>query len=238
VLAVLYALVSAGYARLDDRARPLFDGFAPPPPYNWVNPPREFRAGNQMPKPGSFEVVLTPTGSVVGGGSSQDGQMIFSIPAGAFPASPTDARVKVNITPVDPAVLGPPPPGLQPNGNAYRVDFTYQPSGTPLPALAVPADVFLVVPEPAQALLFSPDGRTWESLPSRPVGDPSQIGGSISRPGYYEAVAPPVARPSESADSQDPAARLVRVAALTIALALALGLAPVGWRAIRTRAVR
>ena len=234
-LALAYVVVAVAHARLGGGSRPLFDGFAPPPPYNWVHPPKEFAAGNTVPKPSSFEIALGPAGSAVSGGSSSDGQMIFSIPAGAIAAHAPDTNVKVDVTPLDPAGLAPPLPGLNADGNAYRVDFTYQPSGAPVPALAVPSDIFLVVPSPAQTVLFSADGKTWEMLPFRPAADPTQVGGAINRPGYFEAAAPPAPAPTGTGDTHDRAGQLVAVAAVTIGLGLLLGLGPVGWRRLRGR---
>ena len=232
-LALAYVVVAVAHARLGGGARPLFDGFAPPPPYNWVHPPKEFAAGNTVPKPSSFEIALGATGSAVSGGSSSDGQMIFSMPAGAIAAHPPDANVKVDITPLDPAGLAPPPPGLDADGNAYRVDFTYQPSGTTVPSLAVPSDIFLIVPSPAQTVLFSADGKAWETLPFRPAADPTQVGGAISRPGYFEAAAPPAPAPTGTTDTQEGAGRLVAAAGATVGLAVLLGFGPVGWRRLR-----
>jgi hypothetical protein len=234
LLALAYAAVTVVYVRHGGNARPLFDGFAPPPPYNWVNPPKEFAAGNVQPKPSSVEIALGPGGSAVGGGSSPDGQVILSFKAGAIPPRDADTRVVVQVTPVDPAVVAAPPPGLAADGNAYRLDFTYQPSGQSVPSLAEPADVFLVVPEPAQTLLFSRDGRTWENLPFRPVADPTQIGGAFPGPGYLLAVAPPVGRPSES-DSDNASVGLIGALALIAGLAGVLWLAPLAWSRLRSR---
>lgn len=234
ILALAYVALAVAYVRYGGNARPLFDGFAPPAPYNWVNPPKEFAAGNVQPRPSSLDVVFGPDGSAVGGGSSPDGQVILSFKAGAIPPHPPDTRVVVQITPVDPAVVAVPPPGLAADGNAYRLDFTYQPSGQAVTSLNEPADVFLVVPEPAQTLLFSRDGRTWENLPFRPVADPTQIGGAFPGPGYLLAVAPPVGRPSES-DTDDESVGMTGAIVLTAGLAGVLWLAPLAWSRLRSR---
>src|SRR5205085_6125335 len=234
VFAILYAGVAVFTAIAGPgRSRPLFDGFAPPPPSRWVHPPKEFVAGNEPPKPSTIDVNLGPTGSAISSGSSGDGQVILSFPAGAFPAHPPDTKVVALITPLDPASLAPPPTGLEADGNAYRLDFTYDPSKQPDTALSAPADVFLVVPEPAQTLLFSTDGRSWASLPFRPVPDPTQVGGSITAPGFLLAAAPPVARPASTSTSSGDGSRVAVVAAITAGLALVLYLAPLGWRALR-----
>jgi len=234
VLAVAYAVLAAVYVRVGGNPRPLFDGFAPVPPYNWVNPPPEFRAGNVVPRPSSLDVPLGPDGSVATSGSSGDGQVILTFPAGAFPVHPPDVRVVVRMAPVDPAELAPPGGGLAPDGNAYRLDFAYNPSGDPAP-LTAEADVYLVVPEPAQTLQFSADGREWVSLALRQVPDPTQIGGALEAPGYVLAVAPPVGRPSATADPESEASRLARTAAVTVGLAAALAGVPLGWRMARRR---
>lgn len=231
-LALVYAAVAAGYVAAGGRLRPLFDGFAPPPPYRWVNPPKEFAAGNDPPRPSRFDVPLGPDGSLQAGGSSDDGQAIFSFAAGTFPAHPPDTTVTVEVTPVDPATLGAPPAGLAADGNAYRVNLGYAPTATSIPMLSIPGDVFVVVPEPAQTLLFSTTGQGWESLPSRPVPDPTQIGGRFDRPGYLLAVAPPLP-PRDLSTGPSDSARLLQVAAVTLALTAALILAPVVWRRMR-----
>ena len=228
MLAAVYAVVA-----VTTGSRPLFDGFAPPPPYRWVNPPREFRAGNMPPRPSSVEVSLGPQGSLNTSGSSEDGQVILSFGAGTFPPRPPDTKVVVQITPVDPTVIAAAPAGLVADGNAYRLDFIADPSRQPVTELAMPADLFLVVPEPAQTLLFSPDGRTWENLPFRPVPDPTQIAGAFTRPGYYLAVAPPVGRPSDRGSSGGEGSRLAVAITVTAGVALFLGLAPLAWRRVR-----
>ena len=230
VFVVLYVALAVAY-----NTRPLFDGFAPPPPYNWVNPPKEFRSGNVVPKPSSVDVALGPTGSAQGGGSSDDGQVIVSIAAGAFAPHSPDTKVTVHITPVDPATLAPPPAGLLADGNAYRIDLSYEPSKTPVPMATPATDIFLVVPEPAQTLLYSADGKSWDSLPFRPVPDPTQIGGAVAKSGYLLAVAPPVGRLSEVGTGGRQAGRVFQVASVIAALAAALWLLPVGLRQLRRR---
>lgn len=235
-LAVVYAMLAGLHVGAGGNPRPLLDGFAPVPPYNWVKPPPEFRAGNVVPRPSTFDIPLLPDGSAATTGSSGDGQVIVSFPAGAFAPRPPDVRVTVHMTPVDPAELAPTPPGLAADGNAYRLDFTYGPSGDDA-APAAAADVFLVVPEPAQTLLFSSDGQVWENVPFRPVPDPTQIGGTFPGAGYLLAVAPPVGRPSADEDSESEASRLIRTAAVTLALAAVLAGAPLLWRVVRRRPV-
>jgi hypothetical protein len=231
-IALGYAVMAALYVRVGPVPRPLFDGFAPPPPYRWVHPPKEFAAGNQPPKPSTIDVDLGPTGSAVASGSSEDGQVIISFGAGVFPAHSSDTKVVVRVTPVDPATLGAPPPGLLADGNAYRLEFAYQPSNQAIAAPDRPGDVFLIVPEPAQSLDFSPDGQAWQALPPRPTADSTQVGGSLSSAGYLLAVAPPVAGSTTGARSSDRGG-ILRVAAITAGLAIALWVVPLAWTRLR-----
>lgn len=226
----VFAFAYAALALTTGQPRPLFDGFAPPPPYNWVRPPKEFAAGNTVPKPSTVEVAVGAAGSAGGGGSSSDGQVILSFKAGAFAAHGSDTKVGVLVTPLDPATIAAPPPGLQADGNGYRLEMAYQPSGQAA-ALTGPADVFLVVPQAAQALLYSADGQTWENLPFRPVPDPSQIGGSFPASGYLMGVAPPAGTSPVASGGNGGSVGPALLA--MVGLAAVLWLAPVGWSRLR-----
>lgn len=231
VFVAVYAVVAVTSLGGGHRGRPLFDGFAPPPPYRWVNPPKAFASGNEAPKPSTIEVPLGPTGSAVASGSSSDGQVILTFPAGAFAAHPPDNKVIVTVTPLDPGTLGPPPTGVNADGNAYRLEFAYDVTKQAPPMLAKAADSFLVVPQPAQTLLFSSDAKTWDALPFRPVADPTQIGGAFLLPGYFLPVAPPVA--AASAGSPASGGSVGGTLAAMAGLAVLLWGVPLGWRALR-----
>jgi hypothetical protein len=226
-----YVAVAAAYAGLG-AGRPLFDGFAPPPPYRWVNPPREFAAGNNPPRPSGFDVPLGPSGSPVVNHSSDDGQLILSFPAGAFAAHQPDSAVDVQLTPFDPASLGAAPPGLEADGNAYRVEFNYRPSGQGA-ALAGEVDVFLVVPRLAEAVLYSPDGASWGQLPVRSVPGVDEIGGVLARPGYLLGASPPTAAGPTGAPAAGGRGRAVAIVAAALALAVIVGLGLFGLRRLR-----
>ncbi len=103
-------------------ARPLFDGFGPPPRYQWVAPPKAFAAGNKAPRPSREDLALDAGGSRRDGVTSTDGQLVLDLPAGAVPPAAPGATASVAITPLDAATLGPLPDGRMPDGNAYRVD--------------------------------------------------------------------------------------------------------------------
>src|SRR5437764_261426 len=79
-----------------------------------------------------------PPGSQQSGAQSEDSQLTLNIAANVIPAHPPDTSVRVHIEPLDPATLGPVPPEFRPNGNGYRITFTYMPSGTPATAVNPP----------------------------------------------------------------------------------------------------
>ncbi len=165
--------------------RPLYEGFSPPPPYRWVTPPPAFASGNQKPKSSQTLVSLALAGSVQQGPSSDDAQFILNLAAGAVPPHNSDTDVRVTIDPVDPATLGPTPTGLNPDGNAYRVQMTYRPSNSDITDLAKPGDVIVQVPTSGQSILYSPDGKTWTPLKTQDPSGATSLGAAFSRPGYY-----------------------------------------------------
>ena len=63
------------------------------------------------------------------GVTSEDAQIILNLPQGALPARSGETAVRASFTPLDPKKLAKPPGGMRPNGNAYRVEMAYQPSG-------------------------------------------------------------------------------------------------------------
>jgi hypothetical protein len=216
--AVLYlAVLSATAATSTHHVRPLFEGIGPAAPYRWVNPPKEFAAGNQPPS--SLDTSIEPgkTASL----NTPDGQAIVNLAANAIPAHDPDTEVRGKIDPLDPATLGPLPAPLRADGNAYRVNLTYTPSGTPVGALSAPGNIALQIPEPADAIFFSTDGTSWQKLPTQTVGQPTLVGAAFAQPGLYlAATSAPAANTSSSSGSTWPA---YAVFAATIMLAAALG---------------
>ena len=195
-LVVLYVVVAALTRVVSGhRVRPLFDTIGPPPAYQWINPPPQFAAGNQKPGPMTYDLPLASTKTSPVGVSSAEAQLVLNLPAGAVPPHGADTAVHVVITPLDPATLGPLAPalGLRPDGNAYRTEFTYKPSGQALDSVASPGNVFLVVPLPGHGIAFSPDGTSWQLLDSQAVGGQSAMGAVFRQPGYYMGTARPSA---------------------------------------------
>ena len=209
--------------------RPLFDGFAPPSPYQWVHPPRELRAGNVVPKATLASVTTGPDGNPPRSVSSEDGQLTLNLPAGAIPPAEGQTTATFTITPLDAATLSP-LPGLFADGNAYRVELAYDPSGRTLDALAQAANALLVVPQPADSIWFSADGKSWRRLETTPVSG-TTAAAVVDDQGYYLAGA--AAAVGVGGGGPSDLARTVAVAGVTAVLALGLWLVPA---AVRRRA--
>jgi hypothetical protein len=220
--------------------RPLLDGLAPPPPYHWVKPPPELSSGNRPPSGASASVPLGAGGSQVSAISTGDGQANLLMEANAIAPAAGQRSVAVAIEPVDPAKLAPAPPNLVLAGNAYRIRFSYRPSGRPVTALAGKATISLVfplLPIPVTSpfdhtVLSSGDGRAWTRQSSTATPGSHQVASTLRAPGYVIAAVPPA--PAEAAaPNRTPlyaglAAAAVVVAAAAIVLARRLRAAPEG----------
>jgi hypothetical protein len=227
-IGALYALVAIiTIQSSDSHVRPLFEGIGPNTPYQWVTPPKAFAAGNVKPHPNATPVTLGPTGNPLAGAGSTDGQIVLNLSEGAIPPHPPDDNVTVRLIPVDPGTLAKTPSELRSNGNAYKVEFSYQPSGEGITGLTKPGNVILTVPEPAQGLLFSPDGQTWEKLESQDLGGVGTVGGAFTRAGYYlGATSSFTSPPGDGGGGSSSIGGIVVVGVLTVSLAFLLGFGP------------
>jgi hypothetical protein len=197
VLVVAYAVVAAVTHGLAPFAagRPLYDGFAPPPPYRWVKPPPEFAAGNTPPQPAQRSLPLGSGGSEATNASTNDAQIIVGLPTGAVAAHPPDTSVTLTITPLDAATVAPLPPGQQAVSNAYSVTLAYQPSQAAVTTLTntTGATIALTAALSGENLLYSADGHQWTKADSRPFGNTHGLTSTFLGPGYYVVTAPPTA---------------------------------------------
>jgi hypothetical protein len=217
-LALLYVTVALATSVLSSRpVLPLFDGFAPPTPYAWVNPPPD-RAGDNV-APGSTErdFPLGPEGTPASNASTDDAQAIVGLDAGSVPANPPDTDVRVRLVPVDAGTLGALPAGLRAVSNAYQVTVGYLPSQTPVTELAVKGTIALTAAEDGEKLLYSPDGQTWQETAPRPYGQDHGVFTELERAGWFVVATSSSGSPTE-VDQPD----LRRVVLLVI-----LGLVPI-----------
>ena len=228
-IAVLYLAGAAlsGRASLLAR-RPLLDGLAPPVPYRWVTPPPDLAASNKPPASLRFSVKLSATGSQLGAFSTSDGQLNLVLSEGAVPASQGQTSVAVSIDPVDPATLGPAPPGLLLAGNAYRIQASYRPSGGKVDALGGRSSVGLVYPLLATAVadpsghlvLASADGGSWQRLRSTDTPGIHQVSAELDTAGYVVVAVPPAGAGGGSGGSGRVPLLATAVAALLVLAAL------------------
>lgn len=221
-LAALYAVVVVGTGLTTDRpVRPLFDAIGGSSPYKWVKPPWYVGSSNIKPGPSSTDIPLENGTSPLIGVNSEDAQILLNLPQGALPARDGDTSVRASFTPLDPKELGKPPGGLRPDGNAYRVQMTYQPSGQPVPQVTTSGNVVMIVPDEAEKMLFSLDGTSWDELPTQLLGDPQTVGTAFNKPGYYlvGTSLPEFVNPNKDDDKK----RLWGIVLIVVALALLLG---------------
>jgi hypothetical protein len=221
-LVAVYAFVSVATLRwTDNDVRPLYEGIGPSAPYRWVNPPKEFEPGNIAPERSSTDIELHPDGSQSAGLLTSDSQLVLNVSKGAVPARAGESRVSFVFEPLDPGQLAKVDKPRRATGNAYRVDITYKPSNAPVATLAAPADILLTAPEPAEAILFSPDGATWSPLESRHEPGSGGVSASFTGAGYYLAATSRA--PASAVESPDrgygTVVAIVVVAVLAIALA-------------------
>lgn len=196
-LALLYVVVALITAKVSSRpVLPLFDGFAPPTPYAWVNPPPELAASNVPPEPVERQFPLGPGGAPASNAATDDAQAIAGLVDGSVPPSPPDTAIAVRLVPADPATLGPLPPGMRAVSNAYRVELRYLPSETPLDRLAANGTIALTAAETGDRLLHSVDGQVWMEMAFRPFGTDHGLFGELDTTGWFVVASTAAARTS------------------------------------------
>jgi hypothetical protein len=206
--------------------RPLLDGFNSAQPYRWVNPPPALAANNQPPHHAAMTFAFK--GGVLQGGVvfTNDQQATVIIQDGSIAASSDQTGVRVTVDPVDPAKLGPPPDGQSYDGNAYRILGAYQPGGASLTSLTTAADISLAYPADAtfglgalkHAVLYSPDGKGWQTLGSVDLA-PGVLQVTAKLKGFGYVV---VGRTGGAAKGSSPFARIVPIVAAGVVVLLIL----------------
>jgi hypothetical protein len=217
-LAVLYVVVALATSRLSSRpVLPVFDGFAPPVPYNWVNPPPDRARDNTVPKPVEREFPLVAEGSPAANASTDDAQAIVGLDKGSVPPHPPDTALAVKVVPFDAGTLGPLPPGLRVVSNAYQVSIRYVPSQTPVTELAMKGTMAMTAAETGDKMLFSADGQTWEEREAKPFGQDHGLFTELDRMGWFV-----IATSTPAASGSGGGSGAARVVLLVLA-----GLAPI-----------
>jgi hypothetical protein len=222
VLAGLYAaVVVATGLTAGHPVRPLFDGATTNMPYRWVKPPWYVGSANVKPVAGHTDITFENGVSPLIGVNSPDAQIILNLPAGALPSHAGDNTARATFTPLDPKKFAKPPGDMRADGNVYRVEMTYQPSGAPVTRTVTSGNVVMVVPDEAEKMLFSVDGKQWDELPTHTLGDPNTVGSAFNTPGYYlvGTALPEFTNPNKSSGTK----RTVGIVLVVVAVVLLLG---------------
>ena len=199
VVTAYVVVLGATTAIHHERSRPLYDAFVPPSSYHFVEPPPFFAAGNVEPEPASDTFALTNSGSVPIQLATSDGQFVVNIAAGGVPPTSDATSVLARLTPVAPSQLSPVAAPWRANGNAYRIELSYQPGDTTVSRLDAPATLLIELPEIGTRLLTSTDGKHWSPVPARVISASGRtMTATLTKPGYYLAATtlPELAGPS------------------------------------------
>lgn len=188
-LLVAAVLGLPGPARL---GRGLYDGVSPLPPYQWVHPPRELARDNRPPEPGRASRDLDPAGRSPGAVATGDAQCTVIFNEGSVAAGPLGRTITVTITPLDPASLGPPPPGIRFDGNACRFDAVAGASGA-VPRFRRPVTVVLRYATGGTEIVRETSGATpvWQPIrTTRYAGHLRLLVADVTTLGTFAPVAP------------------------------------------------
>lgn len=188
-----YAVLAAISGRLTPLARrPLLDGFAPPPPYNYVSPPPDVASTNKRPAAGKFTIALDPTsGSEPKVVATSDFQASIALAQGAIAPRDGDSSVTLAMAPMAPGRNLTLPSGLQMIGNVYRFTATYKPTGTPVSGLRQEGQLVLAYPLQSHSLTFrhtllrSADGHSWTAVTSTDSIAQQLVQGNVAELGYF-----------------------------------------------------
>lgn len=219
--------------------RPLLDGFIPPAPYRWVDPPPELANSNLPPASGTTRIRIGPQGSAAAFFATDDAQVTMNVPKGAFPARPGNTSVDMTIEPVDPASVGPLPGQLSVKGNAYHVSAAYQPTGDRVNRLDASIVAILTYPSLSNdlgnhALVVSPDGERWQRIKTHDQHATKQVNGRLRSLGYLAVASAPL--PSTGPDGTSSAQERIPLAIVAVvvgAVLLVAGVFIVGHRSDR-----
>lgn len=187
VLAVAYVVLALLSGHLSPLSRrPTLDGLGPLMPYRWVAPPPEVE-GTEAPTPGSFELRVRHGGTVPDVVFTPDAQVTMILDRGAIRSD--DPVVNLDVTPLDPATLGPLPNDFETFGNAIEIRAVGEPSGE---AASRFEDLIAILLYPettslhalTHELLYSADGSSWERLDTTESVVQQQVQAEMPGPGY------------------------------------------------------
>jgi hypothetical protein len=224
VILAYLAQATAGGLHLAGR-RPPSEGLTLRPAHRWVRSVPSLAAQTTQPATDTFELRFRgrPPRSDLGGLSTRDDQFFVAFSEGAVRSSPGQTSIRIQVTPVDPAALGPRPQGLEAVGNAYCLQVSYAPSGRPIKGFAGEVKAGFSYSLAAAtalgdlSLVYSRDGRAWTRLETADAPGVREATSRIPGPGYLLLATSPVG----AGTGDTPGAHARR---LTLVLVLVAGL--------------
>jgi hypothetical protein len=226
VIVALYvagAIVSGHLSPL--ARRPLLDGFIPPAPYRWADPPPELADSNLPPASGKTRILIGPQGSAAAFFATDDAQVTLNVPKGAFPARPGRDAVVMTIQPVDPASVGALPGRLSVKGNVYLIAAAYRPTGDRAQRLAGSIVAILTYPSLSDDLgnhtvVVSPDGQRWKRIKTQDQHATKQVTGRLRSLGYLGVASAPL--PSSGPGGITPPAEGIPLSMIAVVIGAAM----------------
>lgn len=219
-LLLLAALAAGAYVVAAWTVAPgFFDGFAPPQPYRWLNPPAGVKNAG-TPASGSAQFKVAANGQVDPGtvftGEDQP-QASLSVIPGAF--QPPSDRSSVTVS-IRPAASYPAPSGLQCVTNVYLVTST-----SPLVKDALITLRFSdAVPAPSDVYRAPESGGGWTKIGNSGASAPFYISTRTTSLGYFAGCFPGEAGKTASGVRVGGSQTLPVIAALAILLVLVGGI--------------
>jgi hypothetical protein len=201
VLLACLAGTPAGGLHGSDRLPPV-DELVVPAVHRWDGSAATAASPAIQPATETFELRFRgrPRRSDLGGFATRDQQFFVLFSEGAIPPIPGQASVRIAVSPMDPAALGPRPGGLQALGSVYRLQASYAPSGRPIERFAAEVKAGFSYSLAASTTLaeltvmHSHDGRAWTRLKTADAPTVREATSQIPGPGYLLlATSPAVA---------------------------------------------
>ena len=185
-LLALAGLSAAAYAVAAWAVTPgFFDGFAPPQPYRWLEPPPGVKNGG-TPAAGRLQLKVASNGQVDPGTAfttEDQPQASLSVIPGAFQPPSGGAPVTITITPV---TAHPEPAGLVCVTNVYEIRST-----SPLAKDALVTLRFSdALPAPSDIYRAPPSGGGWTRIGNIGASAPFYISARTTELGYFAGCYP------------------------------------------------
>jgi hypothetical protein len=225
-IAIVYVTVAALTSGLSGRPTlPLFEGTGPPAPYQWVEPPCDFKTGNVVPQPTSAVIPMNAQGNEIGSVTQPGSQAIVTPQAGAIPPHPGAKSVTLRLEPIGPSTIGALPGQAVPDGNAYRLTITYD-DGTPVTKFVKPVDYLIRAPTLADGGVFLQPGAgaAWQKQNTLTTPQPSHYPFETTLIGtFVAATAEPVFKGGVCSHGSGSGSPVVAIVIAVVAALLIVG---------------